>query len=65
MALVWEDKQARINEYHTDVYKRLEEGDLSHYVSRKGKRGRMYPFWLDFDEKTNKFFRLAAIVVKT
>ena len=29
----WEDKQARINEYHTDVYQRLEEGDLSHYVS--------------------------------
>ena len=54
----WEDKQARINEYHTDVYKRLEEGDLSHYVSRKGRRGRMYPFWLDFDEKTNKFFVL-------
>jgi|MDSW01.1.fsa_nt_gb hypothetical protein len=54
----WEDKQARINEYHTDVYQRLEEGDLSHYVSRKGKRGRMYPFWLDFDDKTNKFMLL-------
>ena len=54
----WEDKQARINEYHTDVYKRLEEGDLSHYVGRKGRRGRMYPFWLDFDEKTNKFILL-------
>ena len=51
----WEDKQARINEYHTDVYKRLKEGDLSHFVSRKGNRGRMYPFWLDFCKKTNKF----------
>ncbi len=54
----WEDKQARINEYHTDVYKRLEEGDLSHYVSRKGNNGRMYPFWLDFDDKINDFVEI-------
>ena len=58
----WVDKRARVVEYHAEVYKKMEDGDKSHYVSRKGNNGRMYPFWLDFDEKTNKFILLSEKV---
>ena len=54
----WEDKQARVLEYHTECLERLENDDLSFYVSRKGRSGRMYPFWLDFDEDINVFKKI-------
>ncbi len=50
-----EDKQARVLECHTYCLERLENDDLSFYVSRKPRSGRMYPFWLDFDACINKF----------
>ena len=45
-------------EYLTECLERLENDDLSFYVSRKGRSGRMYPFWLDFDEDINVFKKI-------
>tara|TARA_B100000282_G_scaffold265810_1_gene217163 strand:+ start:922 stop:2694 length:1773 start_codon:yes stop_codon:yes gene_type:complete len=54
----WEDKRARVVEYYSERAEAIEEGDKSFNRSRKDTKARMYPFWLDFDEKIGDFVEI-------
>ena len=44
----WEDKSARVNEYHAEKLERIKNGDLRDFRPRTKDREKVdYPFWLD------------------
>ena len=48
----WENKSARVNEYHAEKLERIKNGDLSDFKPRTKDRKKVdYPFWLDLIEQ--------------